>query len=83
MALLEIEDLHVYYDRAEALKGIDLHVEAGEIVSVIGPNGAGKTTLLNAISGLKEYEGSIRFGGEELAETPDVREADLADTEAL
>ena len=66
MALLEIDDLHVYYDRAEALKGIDLHVEEGEIVSVIGPNGAGKTTLLNAISGLKEYEGSIRFRGEAL-----------------
>lgn len=68
MSLLEIDNLHVYYEKAEALKGISLSVEEGEIVSIIGPNGAGKTTLLDTISGLKEYEGSIRFDGEELAE---------------
>ncbi|MFP4625764.1 MAG: ABC transporter ATP-binding protein [Natronomonas sp.] len=67
MSLLEIEDLHVYYEKVEAIKGIDIHVDEGEIVSVIGPNGAGKTTLLNAISGLKSYDGSIRFEGQELS----------------
>ncbi len=73
MSLLEVEDLHVYYEKAEALKGIDLRVEAGEIVSVIGPNGAGKTTMLDAISGLKEYEGRIQFDGRNVDEM-DARE---------
>lgn len=66
--MLKIEDLHVYYGRIHALKGISLKVEAGEIVSLIGANGAGKTTLLRAISGLvPAREGSISFEGKSLA----------------
>jgi len=66
--MLKIDDLHVYYGRIHALKGISLKVEAGEIVSLIGANGAGKTTLLRAISGLvPAREGSISFEGKALA----------------
>ena len=50
--LLVVEDLTVYYGSVEALKGISLFLEEGEIATVLGANGAGKTTLLNAISGL-------------------------------
>ena len=50
--LLIIEDLQIHYGAIEALKGISLHLDEGEIVAVLGANGAGKTTLINAISGL-------------------------------
>lgn len=50
--MLTIQDLHVYYGRIHALKGISLEVRAGEIVALIGSNGAGKTTTLAALSGL-------------------------------
>ena len=52
MALLEIEDIHTFYGNIEALKGISLEVDEGEVVTLIGSNGAGKTTTLRAISGL-------------------------------
>ncbi len=68
MALLEVHNLHIYYGMIHALKGIDLYVEKGEIVTLIGGNGAGKTTTLRAISGLlRPPDGSsIRLQGEEL-----------------
>lgn len=60
--MLKIKDLNVYYGVIQALKGVDLEVNQGEIVSLIGANGAGKTTLLHAISGLiKKAEGEITF----------------------
>ena len=68
---LEIRDLHVSYGGIRALKGIDLTVEEGQIVTLIGANGAGKSTTLRAISGLqKPQSGSILYGGEELAGLP-------------
>jgi branched-chain amino acid transport system ATP-binding protein len=71
MALLEVSDLHTYYGNIEALKGISLEVEEGEIVTLIGSNGAGKSTTLRSISGLTPpREGSIRFDGQEIGETP-------------
>jgi len=71
MALLEIEDIHTYYGNIEALKGISLTVEEGEIVTLIGSNGAGKSTTLRSISGLTPpREGSISFKGNEIGETP-------------
>ena len=64
MALLEIDDIHVFYDKIHALKGVSVHVEPGEIVTLVGGNGAGKSTTLRAISGLLHpREGAIRFEG--------------------
>jgi branched-chain amino acid transport system ATP-binding protein len=71
MPLLEVSDIHTYYGNIEALKGISLEVEEGEIVTLIGSNGAGKSTTLRSISGLTApREGSIRFDGREIGETP-------------
>ena len=68
---LEIKDLHVSYGGIRALKGVDLTVEKGQIVTLIGANGAGKSTTLRAISGLqKPQSGSILYGGEELIGLP-------------
>ena len=68
MALLEVNDIHTYYDKIHALKGISLTVEEGEIVTLIGANGAGKTTTLRAISGLiRSRQGNILFEGEDTA----------------
>ena len=70
MALLEVKDIHTYYGNIEALKGISLTVEEGEIVTMIGSNGAGKSTTLRSISGLTPpREGSISFDGNEIGET--------------
>jgi branched-chain amino acid transport system ATP-binding protein len=71
MALLELEDVHTFYGNIEALKGISLVVEEGEIVTLIGSNGAGKSTTLRSISGLTPPRvGSIRFKGKDIGETP-------------
>ncbi|MDX6697460.1 MAG: branched-chain amino acid transport system ATP-binding protein [Solirubrobacteraceae bacterium] len=65
--LLEVEDIHTFYGNIEALKGVSLTVDEGEIVTLIGSNGAGKSTTLRSISGLTPpREGSIRFQGEEI-----------------
>jgi branched-chain amino acid transport system ATP-binding protein len=64
--MLEIADLHVAYGRVEAVRGVSLALEPGQIVSVIGPNGAGKTTLLGAAMGLLPSKGTLRFEGEDL-----------------
>jgi branched-chain amino acid transport system ATP-binding protein len=65
--LFEIKDLRVNYGGAEALKGISLELEDGEIVTLIGSNGAGKTTTLKTISGLKSpTSGEIRFEGKRI-----------------
>jgi branched-chain amino acid transport system ATP-binding protein len=67
MALLEINDVHAYYGNIQALKGISVSVEEGEIVSLIGGNGAGKTTTLRTISGLlSPRSGAVIFDGEDL-----------------
>jgi branched-chain amino acid transport system ATP-binding protein len=71
MALLEVREIETYYGNIQALKGISLEVEEGEIVTLIGSNGAGKSTTLRSISGLTPpRSGSIRFRGEEIGETP-------------
>ena len=67
MALLEVSDLHVYYANIEALKGISLEADPGQIVAILGSNGAGKTTTLRTISGLlRPRSGSIKCGGKSL-----------------
>ena len=65
--LLEIKDLKVAYGKIQAVKGISLHINAGEIVTLVGANGAGKTTLLKTISGiLKPSAGVINFEGKDI-----------------
>ena len=65
--LLEVNDIHVRYGAIHALKGVSLHVDQGEIVTLIGSNGAGKSTTLNAIvNQVKKSAGSIRFLGEDI-----------------
>ncbi len=66
-ALLEVDGLHVAYGRVEAVRGVSIAVEAGQIVTVIGPNGAGKTTLLAALMGLLPSTGTAFYQGADLA----------------
>ena len=69
--LLEVEDIHTFYGAIEALKGVSLTVEEGEVVTLIGSNGAGKSTTLRSISGLSPpRSGSIRFRGNEISTEP-------------
>ncbi len=71
MSLLEVHDIHTYYGSIYALKGISLHVDAGEIVTLIGANGAGKTTTLNTISGIvRAREGKVMLDGEDITNMP-------------
>ena len=66
MALLSIDQVSVAYDKVEAVRGVSLEIEAGQIVTVIGPNGAGKTTLLGAAIGLLPWRGHMSFDGTDL-----------------
>ena len=69
--MLHIENLHTHYGPIEALKGVSLSVEQGEIVTLIGANGAGKSTLLNTICGNpRASQGTIAYRGENLARVP-------------
>src|SRR6201996_7797520 len=71
MPMLELTDVHSYYGNIQALKGISLTVEEGEVVTLIGSNGAGKSTTLRSISGISPPRtGSIRFMGREIAKIP-------------
>jgi branched-chain amino acid transport system ATP-binding protein len=71
MPLLEIEDMHSYYGHIQALRGISLTVDEGEVVTLIGSNGAGKTTTLRSIHGiLPPKQGRIIFAGEEIQGVP-------------
>ena len=65
---LEIKDLHVFYGKIEAIKGISVVVNQGEIVTLIGANGAGKTTTLKTVSGLRPVSsGAIIFDGQDIS----------------
>ncbi len=69
--LLELSDVHVHYGKVEALKGVSLTVDEGEIVTLVGGNGAGKSTTLKTISGLRPVtSGSIRFQGDDIVGVP-------------
>ena len=71
MALLEVNDVDVFYGSVQALRGVSLQIEAGERVALLGANGAGKTTTLRTISGLlSPKSGSITFNGEDIAGMP-------------
>jgi branched-chain amino acid transport system ATP-binding protein len=67
VALLEVSDIHTFYGSIEALRGVSLTVDEGEVVTIIGSNGAGKSTTLRSISGLTPARsGRIEFAGEEI-----------------
>ncbi|WP_416180982.1 ABC transporter ATP-binding protein [Chloroflexus sp.] len=71
MALLELQNVHTYYGKIHALKGISMTVEKGEIVTLIGSNGAGKSTTLRTISGLlKPRQGQVLFDGKRIDTLP-------------
>ena len=66
-ALLELENLHTYYGQIHALKGLNLTVNEGEVVTLVGANGAGKSTTLRTISGVvRPKRGSVRLKGQEI-----------------
>ena len=68
MSLLQVENVGVRFGGLQALQGVDLEVQQGEIFGLLGPNGAGKTTLFNVISGLTAASsGSVRWRGTSLA----------------
>ena len=80
---LEIKDLHVHYGKIEAIKGISVTVNEGEIVTLIGANGAGKTTMLKTISGLRPVSsGQIIFNGEDISKMPAHKRTDLGLSQA-
>jgi branched-chain amino acid transport system ATP-binding protein len=69
--LLRVDDIHVFYGNIHALKGVTLHIDRGEIVTLIGANGAGKSTTLNTISGLlRPRSGGIEYDGTDLTRVP-------------
>ena len=71
MALLELNAVDAFYGRVQALRGVSITVDQGEVVALIGSNGAGKTTTLRTISGLMHPpSGSITFGGKDISRTP-------------
>jgi branched-chain amino acid transport system ATP-binding protein len=75
---LEIKDLRVFYGKIEAIKGISVTVNQGEIVTLIGANGAGKTTTLKTISGLRPVSsGSIIFDGQDISNIPAHKRVEL------
>jgi Fe-S cluster assembly ATP-binding protein len=77
MNMLDVKNLQVSAEGKEILKGLDLHVKAGEVHAIMGPNGSGKSTLARALSGHPEYEvtsGEVRFEGKDLLDMdPDER----------
>src|SRR5689334_13414943 len=71
MAVLELDAVDAFYGRIQALRGVSMKVEKGEIVALIGSNGAGKTTTLRTISGLMHPQaGTISFDGQDITRTP-------------
>ena len=83
MAMLSVKDLHVHYGVIEALKGVSIDVNEGEIVSLIGANGAGKTTVFNLLTGVyKPDAGKVILDGQDITgkKTIDISKAGIART---
>ena len=71
MALLQVEDIHVYYGSIHAVKGVSFEVNEGEVIALIGANGAGKTTILHTITGLlSPKKGTVIFEGKDITKVP-------------
>jgi branched-chain amino acid transport system ATP-binding protein len=75
--MLEIAGLHAYYGKSHILQGVDMHVDAGEVVSLLGRNGVGRSTTVKAIMGEVAPQGSIRFKGRDIAGLPNYQIARL------
>ena len=71
MAMLEINDIEVFYGMIQAIKGVSFEVNEGEVIALIGANGAGKTTILHTITGLlSPKKGSVMFEGQDITKAP-------------
>jgi branched-chain amino acid transport system ATP-binding protein len=75
--MLEVKDLHAYYGKSHILQGVDLRIDAGEVVSLLGRNGVGRSTTVKAIMGEVPPQGTIRFKGTDIAGLPSFRIAHL------
>jgi len=75
--MLEVSDLHAYYGKSHILQGVDMHIDAGEVVSLLGRNGVGRSTTVKAIMGEVPPQGSIKFKGTDIAGLPSYRIAHL------
>ena len=75
--MLEVRDLHAYYGKSHILQGVDMSVDAGEVVSLLGRNGVGRSTTVKAIMGEVPPRGSIKFKGVNIAGLPSYRIAQL------
>jgi len=75
--MLEVQDLHAYYGKSHILQGVDLSIDAGEVVSLLGRNGVGRSTIVKAIMGEVTPRGSIKFKGHPIAGLPSYRIARL------
>ena len=75
--MLEVQDLHAYYGKSHILQGVDLSIDAGEVVSLLGRNGVGRSTIVKSIMGEVTPRGSIKFKGHPIAGLPSYRIARL------
>ena len=75
--MLKVQDLHAYYGKSHILQGVDLHIDAGEVVSLLGRNGVGRSTTVKAIMGEVPPRGSITFKGQNIAGLPSYKIAHL------
>jgi len=75
--MLEVQDLHAYYGKSHILQGVDMYIDAGEVVSLLGRNGVGRSTTVKAIMGEVSPQGSIKFKGYNIAGLPSYRIARL------
>ena len=75
--MLEVADLHAYYGKSHILQGVDMHIDAGEVVSLLGRNGVGRSTTVKAIMGEVPPQGSILFKGSDIAGLPSYKIAHL------
>lgn len=75
--MLEVRDLHAYYGKSHILQGVDLHIDASEVVSLLGRNGVGRSTTVKAIMGEVPPHGSIKFKGQDIAGLPSFKIAHL------
>jgi len=75
--MLEVQDLHAYYGKSHILQGVDMYIDAGEVVSLLGRNGVGRSTTVKAIIGEVRPQGSIKFKGCNIGGLPSYRIAHL------